>query len=62
MAEFEHIQNLNLDQLKVLATSKCITDIASVTKSEFQVFVLSQISKTQTNELKLIQAKLQLID
>ena len=60
MAEFERILNLNVDQLKIHATSKCITFASSITKPEFQILVLSEVNKS--SEQSVIQAKLQLVE
>ena len=60
MAEFERILNLNVDRLKILATSKGITFATSITKPELQILVLSEVNKS--NEQNVIQAKLQLIE
>ena len=59
MAEFERILNLNVDQLKILATSKGLTFASSITKPELQILVLSEMNKS--DEQNVIQAKLQLV-
>ena len=59
MAEYEHILNLNDDQLKILATSKGITFASSITKPELQILVLTRVNKS--SEQSVIQAKLQLV-
>ena len=41
MAEFKRILNLNVDQLKMRATSKGITFPSSITKPELQIPVLA---------------------
>ena len=60
MAEFERILNLNVDQLKILATSKGIIFPSSITKPELQILVLSEVNKS--SEQNVIQAKLQLVE
>ena len=60
MAEFERILNLNVDQLKILATSKGITFVSSITKPELQILVLSEVNKS--SEQSVIQAKLELVE
>ena len=60
MTEFESILNVNVGQLKILATSKGITFASSITKPELQILVLSEVYKS--DEQTVIQAKLQLVD
>ena len=60
MAEFENILNFNVDQLKILATSKGLTFASGITKFELQVLVLSEVN--QSSEQSVIQAKLQLVE
>ena len=59
-AELERILNFNVDQLKILATSKGITFASGITKPELQVLVLSEVNKS--SEQSVIQAKLQLVE
>ena len=60
MPEFERILNINLDQLKILATNKGITFASSITKPEMQILVLSEVNKA--SEQSVIQVKLQLVE
>ena len=63
MAEFERNLNLNInvvDQLKILATSKGIKFASGITKPELQILVLSEVNKS--NEENVLQAKLQLVE
>ena len=60
MAEFEHIINFNVDQLKILATCKGLSFASVITKSELQILVLSEVNKS--SEQSVIPAKLQLVN
>ena len=46
MAEFKRILNLNVDQLKILVTSKGLTFASRITKPELQILVLSEVYKS----------------
>ena len=60
MAEFERILNLNIDQLKINATSKGVTFASSITRHELQILVLSEVNKS--DEQNVTQAKLQPVE
>ena len=59
MADLEQVLNLTLDQFKTLATSKGMNFSSTATKPDFQILLLS---KPSSDELVLVQSKLQLIE
>ena len=59
MADLKQVLNLTLDQLKTLATSKRLTFSSTATKPDLQILLLG---KSSSDELVLVQSKLQLIE
>ena len=62
MADLKQVLNLTLDQLKTIATSKGMTFSSTATKPDLQILLLGKPSKPSSDELVLVQSKLQLIE
>ena len=62
MADLQQVLNLTLDQLKTLAASKGMTFSSTATKPELQIHLFGKPSEPSSDEMELVQSKLQLVE